>query len=97
MIQKPTLTIRYCTGCQWMLRAAYYAQEILSTFSEQVEKVCLIPENEVGGTFQIHCGEQKLWDRVEDGGFPATKVLKQRIRDRIDPGKDLGHVDRENA
>jgi len=90
---KPVVTIRYCTGCQWLLRAAYYAQELLSTFREEVGAVTLIPENEVGGTFQIHCGEAKIWDRVEDGGFPETKGLKQRIRDAISPGKDLGHID----
>lgn len=36
-----------------------------------------------------------LWDRKEEGGFPETKVLKQRVRDRIDPGRHLGHSDRE--
>lgn len=34
-----------------------------------------------------------LWDRKTEGGFPETKVLKQRVRDRIDPKKDLGHSD----
>lgn len=35
-----------------------------------------------------------LWNRKEEGGFPETKVLKQRVRDYIDPGRDLGHSDR---
>lgn len=34
-----------------------------------------------------------LWDRKADGGFPETKVLKQRVRDHIEPKKDLGHSD----
>lgn len=34
-----------------------------------------------------------LWDRKAEGGFPETKVLKQRVRDRIDPSRDLGHSD----
>ena len=44
-----------------------------------------------------------LWDRKAEGGFPETKVLKQRVRDHIEPKKDLGHSDvggkkgRENA
>ena len=29
-----------------------------------------------------------------DGGFPEAKVLKQRVRDQIDPQRDLGHNDR---
>ena len=94
MSAKPSLTIRYCTGCQWMLRATYYAQEILSTFSSDIGQVVLIPENEVGGAFQILLQDELLWDRVRDGGFPETKVLKQRIRDHIEPQRDLGHIDR---
>jgi hypothetical protein len=35
-----------------------------------------------------------LWDRKTDGGFPETKELKNRVRNVIEPGRDLGHVDR---
>ncbi|KAK7715596.1 hypothetical protein SLS63_011429 [Diaporthe eres] len=38
-----------------------------------------------------------LWDRKADGGFPETKELKRRVRDVIEPGRDLGHVDRNHA
>jgi predicted Rdx family selenoprotein len=38
-----------------------------------------------------------LWDRKVDGGFPETKELKRRVRDVIQPGRDLGHVDRDYA
>jgi len=34
-----------------------------------------------------------LWDRKADGGFPETKELKRRVRDVIQPGRNLGHVD----
>lgn len=36
-----------------------------------------------------------LWDRKVDSGFPETKELKRRVRDVIEPGRDLGHVDRD--
>ncbi|KAF8422434.1 Rdx family-domain-containing protein [Tirmania nivea] len=32
-VKYPHITIQYCTQCKWMLRAAYFAQELLSTFS----------------------------------------------------------------
>ncbi|KIW47634.1 uncharacterized protein PV06_00313 [Exophiala oligosperma] len=35
-----------------------------------------------------------LWDRKTDGGFPETKELKSRVRNIIQPGRDLGHIDR---
>ncbi|KAL2112663.1 hypothetical protein VUR80DRAFT_6819 [Thermomyces stellatus] len=224
----PRITIEYCTQCKWMLRAAYYAQELLSTFESSIAEVCLRPAK--SGTFKIHItskpadhppphatsspplsgsqsvsakapfaadGEEDeegpplfpresrqsastrrpsgppphtdnaevhassppppisqtplesvsakdpfgsseaplfppnsptapnatrqrrrtsaiarmenpelkevlnhvvtktLWDRRQDGGFPETKELKRRVRDVIDPGRSLGHVDRD--
>lgn len=39
--------------------------------------------------------EHVLWDRKIDGGFPETKELKRRVRDLVEPGRGLGHVDRD--
>ena len=36
-----------------------------------------------------------IWERKRDGGFPEIKILKQKVRDVIDPERDLGHVDRQ--
>ncbi|KAL4792976.1 Rdx family-domain-containing protein [Aspergillus venezuelensis] len=47
----PKITIEYCTQCKWLLRAAYYAQELLSTFSTDLGGVELIPRTE--GLFAI--------------------------------------------
>ncbi|MBZ5487994.1 SelT/SelW/SelH family protein [Halomonas aquamarina] len=86
------IQIRYCTQCQWLLRSAWYAQELLSTFKESLDEVALAPSH--GGTFEIWCDETLIWERKRDGGFPDSKVLKQRVRDLIAPERDLGHVDR---
>lgn len=42
-----------------------------------------------------HTVTKTLWDRRQDGGFPETKELKRRVRDIIEPGRNLGHVDRD--
>lgn len=84
--------IHYCTQCHWLLRSAWYAQELLSTFGEDLEAVTLVPSH--GGEFEIFFDEDSLWERRRDGGFPDIKGLKQAVRDRLDPGRDLGHVDR---
>ena len=34
-----------------------------------------------------------LFDRATEGRFPEVKEIKQLIRDRIVPEKDLGHSD----
>ncbi|KIC07007.1 SelT/selW/selH selenoprotein, partial [Leisingera sp. ANG-M1] len=49
---------------------------------------------DLGGIFEIHVDKELVWERKRDGGFPDVKELKTRVRDRIDPGKDLGHLDR---
>ncbi|MBK4532519.1 SelT/SelW/SelH family protein, partial [Enterobacter cloacae] len=50
---KPEIVITYCTQCQWLLRAAWLAQELLSTFADDLGKVCLEPGT--GGVFRITC------------------------------------------
>ena len=89
---KPRITITYCYQCQWLLRAGWMAQELLSTFSGDLGEVSLVPAT--GGTFQIHYDGHLLWDRKSDGGSPDARALKQRVRYRLDPERDLGHIDR---
>ncbi len=92
MKTKPRIAILYCTQCQWLLRAAWMAQELLSTFGDELSDVSLVPGT--GGVFQIDYDSEILWERKRDGGFPDAKILKQRVRDRLDPGRDMGHLDR---
>ena len=87
--------IEYCTGCRWMLRSAWLAQELLTTFDAgEIGEVALAPHyGEPGGVFVVTVDGAVVWDRAADGGFPETKALKQRIRDVVDPAKGLGHSD----
>ena len=71
------------------------AQEILSTFESEIDEVCLRPCRSEPGLFKITCGEKLIWCRKRDEGFPDVKTLKRRIRDLVDPQKDLGHTDRD--
>ncbi len=91
-VAKPRIVVSYCTQCQWLLRAAWMAQELLSTFGADLGEVALVPAT--GGLFRIAYDGETIWDRKTEGGFPDIKLLKQRVRDRLDPGRDLGHVDR---
>lgn len=89
---KPVITIEYCPKCNWLLRAAYMAQEFLTTFNEELQSVSLKP-SETNGSFIISVDNNKVFDRKEYGGFPEIKELKQLIRDIVSPGKSLGHSD----
>lgn len=90
--KKPRVTITYCRQCQWLLRAAWMAQELLASFAEDLEAVTLRPGT--GGAFTIAYEGELIWERRRDGGFPDVKTLKQLVRDRLDPARDLGHIDR---
>lgn len=104
-VKLPRVAITYCTQCKWMLRAAYFGQELLSTFGTSIGEIALIPAT--GGIFTVYltyhprassgdelkAQEVLVWDRKAEGGFPETKILKQRIRNHIEPEKNLGHSD----
>ncbi|KAJ5278724.1 hypothetical protein N7478_004096 [Penicillium angulare] len=108
-VHLPRISIKFCTQCRWMLRAAYFAQELLSTFNTDLGEVALVPMT--GGVFtvtiwhaenlnsnsdskDVETKEIILWDRKRDGGFPEVKALKSLVRNVIAPERDLGHTDR---
>lgn len=92
-LQQHRVEIIYCTQCRWMLRAAWLAQELLTTFEEDLHSVALRPGT--GGVFEIHLNGQRIFSRKDAGRFPESKEVKQLIRDQIDPLRDLGHSDRK--
>jgi selenoprotein W-related protein len=69
----PRIVITYCTQCQWLLRAAWLAQELLSTFETDLGEVALTPGT--GGMFEITYDGTTIWERKADGGFPDAKTL----------------------
>ena len=91
-MQDTRIVVAYCAQCQWLLRAAWLAQELLMTFGHDISEVALRPGS--GGIFEIWMGNDLLWSRTREGRFPEAKEIKQRVRDRIDPDRDLGHIDR---
>jgi selenoprotein W-related protein len=87
------IEIIYCTQCRWLLRAAWMAQELLTTFDQEISELALKPGT--GGIFEISANGVLVWSRKTEGRFPEITELKQLIRDRIAPGRDLGHADRK--
>ena len=92
--RQPRVEIEYCTKCRWLLRAAWMAQELLTTFQDELGEVTLQPG--IGGIFEIRADGETIWSRSGEGRFPEMKELKQRLRDRIAPGRPLGHSDSQS-
>jgi selenoprotein W-related protein len=93
---KPIITIEYCPKCGWLLRAAYMAQEVLTTFADELGGVTLKP-SEVAGRYSIAVDEEIVFDRKRADGFVDIKEIKQLIRDKVAPQKSLGHSDKQSS
>lgn len=99
MNNKPKITIVFCEGCKWGLRAGWYAQELFSTFNGKIGSI----ELKVGcsGDFKVLVLDKKfqppqealIWCRKRDEGFPEASDLKRRIRDCIALEQSLGHCE----
>jgi selenoprotein W-related protein len=94
-VTSPRLEIVYCTRCRWLLRASWFAQELLTTFETELGEVALIPGT--GGIFEVRLDGELLWSRAERARFPEPKEIKQLVRDRVAPGRSLGHSDAPRA
>ena len=88
---EPVVEIRYCRQCRWLLRAGWMAQELLATFEDELGGVTLVPGS--GGIFEVRIGAETIWSRRQMGRFPEIKELKQLVRDRVAPERNLGHSD----
>jgi selenoprotein W-related protein len=85
--------ILYCTQCRWLLRAAWMAQELLTTFEQDITALTLLPGS--GGIFEVRVNGELLWSRKQQGRFPEITELKQLLRDQIAPERHLGHSEKK--
>ena len=76
------------------MRSAWMAQELLTTFDQEISELVLQPGS--GGIFEIRANGVLIWSREVEGRFPEITELKQRVRDCIAPGRSLGHADRKS-
>ncbi|MDA2918774.1 SelT/SelW/SelH family protein [Desulfobacterota bacterium AH_259_B03_O07] len=92
MKERNRIEIKYCKQCNWLMRSAWMAQELLTTFQDDIDEVAIVPGS--GGIFEVLINDETIWSRKEKGRFPDIKELKQLVRDQIAPDRNLGHTDR---
>lgn len=68
-------------------------QELLTTFADEIGELALLPGS--GGVFIVRVNGKPIFSREEEGRFPESAELKQLVRDRIAPDRDLGHSDKK--
>jgi len=86
---KPRVEIEYCSQCRFILRASWMAQELLTTFADELGEVALVPGT--GGIFEVRLNGEQLWNKKQAGRYPEPKEIKQLIRDRIAPENFVGN------
>ena len=80
MNSKAAITITYCSQCNWMLRASWMAQELLHTFSIDVDGQQIWERKQDGGFPDA----AELKRRVRDVCFPEKPL------GHVDKGEQKG-------
>lgn len=78
MAEKPTVSITYCTVCNFLARAAWLAQELLSAHKDDIAGVTLVPGR--GGIFDVRVDGNLVFSQKETGRFPEPRELKDALR-----------------
>ena len=85
----PRVEITYCTQCKFLLRAAWLAQELLTTFERELSEVALRPAS--GGIFEIALDGRVIATNRDTKRMPDVGEVKRLLRDRIAPDRKIGH------
>lgn len=83
------IEIEYCTRCKFLLRAAWLAQELLTSFEDELKEVALVPGS--GGVFEVRLDGAALFSNRSAGRLPEAREVKELVRDRVAPGRAIGH------
>lgn len=83
------IEIEYCRRCKFLLRAAWLAQELLTSFEEELKEVALVPGS--GGVFEVRLDGAVLFSNRSAGRLPEAREVKELVRDRVAPGRAIGH------
>jgi selenoprotein W-related protein len=88
-VASPRIQITYCTQCKFLLRAAWLAQELLTTFERDVGEVALRPGS--GGIFEVTLDGEVIATNRESKRMPDPAEVKRLVRDRVAPDRKIGH------
>ena len=88
-MRSPRVEIHYCTQCKFLLRASWLAQELLTSFEQELAEVTLVPSS--GGILEIRLDGQPIFSNKVEDRFPDAKEIKRLVRDHVAPDRVIGH------
>jgi selT/selW/selH-like putative selenoprotein len=96
------VAIAYCIGCRWMLRAAYFAQELLSTFGNEIASISLVPSRppSPGGIFQVQLqryitSSGTVDSQDQSSGYQSILLWDRTTQGRFPETKELKQLVRD--
>ncbi|MEX2446251.1 MAG: Rdx family protein [Dehalococcoidia bacterium] len=87
---RPAITITYCRQCHFRPRAMWVAEELLHSFEDYVSGVTLVPGS--GGQFDVRLDGEPVFLNQEEGRFPETRELRERLAARIEGAPQPRHA-----
>ena len=81
MPEKPTVSIEYCTVCNFRGRAAWLAQELLAAHEADIAGITLVPSR--GGVFIVRVDSEVAFSNKEAGRFPEPREVKDALRAKL--------------
>jgi selenoprotein W-related protein len=81
MAAKPTLSIEYCTVCNFRGRAAWLAQEVLAAHEADLGGLLLLPGR--GGVLDVRIDGELVFSQKEAGRLPEPRDIKDALRLRL--------------
>lgn len=91
MAAKPTVSIEYCTVCNFRSRAVWLAQELLAALEQELTGITLVPGR--GGVFDVRLGGETVFSQKQAGRFPEPRELKDLIREKLGLDPAQRHAD----
>ncbi len=70
------IEIKYCTQCRWLMRSAWMAQELLTTFDQEISELSLRPGT--GGIFEVVANGVVVWSRKVERSALITSGYARR-------------------
>jgi selenoprotein W-related protein len=83
------IEITYCTKCRFLLRASWMAQELLTTFGDELGEVAIVPGS--GGIFEIKLDGEVIATNQETKEMPDPAQVKRKVRNLVAPDRKIGH------
>jgi len=77
-----SIAITYCVPCNFLARATWTAQELLSTYADYTKTLTLVPAR--GGIFEVEVNGEVIFSNKQAGRFPEIKELKEAINRRLE-------------